>query len=126
MLSQLQEKDIIVNFSFAREKRLRKSSEFRKVQQAGNRLFSTSLLIYHLENNLSHPRLGLVVSKKVSPNAVIRNQVKRRLREIFRLHQHQIAAIDLVVIAKQVAKDSSYQQLEGNFLKALSYAGKIK
>ncbi len=131
--SLLQEKVITDNlgtmsvetFSFPKERRLRTSSDFHKVRESSHKLFSKSLIIYYLDNNLSYPRLGIIVSKKVSKKAVVRNKIKRQIREIFRLNQNKISAVDIVVIAKQAAKDSSYLQIENNLLKALAYAKKF-
>ena len=114
------------NLSFAKNKHLRKSSEFKIVREANNKLFTKSILIYFLENNLGYPRLGLVVSKTVSKKSVTRNLVKRRLREVFRLNQNQIQAIDIVIIARLHSAECSYHQLEDNFMKALRYAKKTK
>lgn len=75
-----------------------------------------------MANQLSHPRLGLIVSKKVSKKAVERNKLKRRLREIFRLNQNNLNSFDIVVIAKQNANECTYLQLEKNFIKALKNA----
>jgi len=51
-----------------------------------------------LPNQLKHPRLGLVVRKKFIKKAVDRNQFKRIVRETFRLHQHDLPDIDIVVM----------------------------
>ncbi|MDH3589076.1 MAG: ribonuclease P protein component [Gammaproteobacteria bacterium] len=48
----------------------------------------------------NHPRLGLVVSRKAAGNAVQRHRLKRRIRESFRLGQHELPGADIVVIAR--------------------------
>ena len=48
-------------------------------------------------NELVHPRLGLIVAKKTAKLAVNRNYMRRVLRELFRLNQHNIASLDLVI-----------------------------
>lgn len=52
------------------------------------------------ENDLGHPRVGLVVAKKVVKRAVGRNRIKRIVRESFRHKQHDMPAIDCVVMAR--------------------------
>ena len=51
-------------------------------------------------NGSSTNVLGVTVSKKVSKLAVVRNQIKRQIKEFFRLHQHQLAGVQLVITAK--------------------------
>ena len=48
-------------------------------------------------NELAYPRLGLIVAKKTAKLAVNRNYMRRVLRELFRLNQHDIASLDLVI-----------------------------
>lgn len=52
-----------------------------------------------------HPygRLGIVVSRKTSPRAVVRNRVKRQIRETFRKLQERLSGLDIVVVASSKA-----------------------
>jgi ribonuclease P protein component len=68
-------------------------------------------------NQLEHPRLGLIVPKKIIPTAVGRNRVKRLLREDFRLHQDHIAGLD-VIARLQAAGDET--RLRQDFLQGLT------
>lgn len=70
----------------------------------------------YLENNTDKSRLGAVISKKVG-KAVIRNRFKRYIREIFRLHRDKLnKGYDIIVIARQSAREASFQILEGEML----------
>lgn len=62
--------------------------------------------VFAIVNSLPHGRLGLAVSKKVSLRAVDRNRIKRQVRESFRLHQENLAGLDVVVMANPGAKQS--------------------
>ena len=55
--------------------------------------------VYAVPNPYPHGRLGIVVSRKTSPRAVVRNRVKRQIRESFRGCQEKLAGLDFVVVA---------------------------
>ena len=63
--------------------KLRKDLEFKKVYKSGKNFWNRNLVLYKKENNLECTRIGISVSKKVG-NAVVRNKIKRRIREIYR------------------------------------------
>ncbi len=64
------------------------------------RVGSPNLTLLAIPNHLNHPRLGFAVSKKAAKLAVQRNQVKRVVRESFRLRQNDLPNVDIVVIGK--------------------------
>jgi ribonuclease P protein component len=65
-------------------------------------------------NNQNGPRLGLAVSIKVAGNAVERNRIRRTVRESFRLHQHELPAVDLVVSARSRARGAAGGELRAS------------
>ncbi|MFI2811094.1 MULTISPECIES: ribonuclease P protein component [Microbulbifer] len=89
------------DFGFAKPLRLLNAAQYRAVFSGTQvRAAHPNLLILAVPNDLGHPRLGLVVAKKHVRNATDRNRIKRIARESFRLRQHRLPAVDVVVIAR--------------------------
>ena len=104
---------------FSKAERLRKRKEFLGVYERGDKIQSTYFVLYMLENGRSHHRLGITVSRKIG-RAVVRNRIKRRLREIFRTNKQAIFPhCDLVVNAKRSAARARNQQIQEDILKGI-------
>ncbi|KUE78201.1 ribonuclease P protein component [Aeromonas schubertii] len=97
--------------TFPRELRLLTPDHFKRVFAEPVRAASPQLTLLAVPNSLDHPRLGLAVPKKALKRAVWRNRVKRVVRESFRLKQHQLPAIDIVVIAKGGVREMDNEEL---------------
>lgn len=86
---------------FPRSHRLSGSKAFAAVFASRTRKTVGPLTVYGRTNGLPHARLGLSVSRKVGP-AVTRNRIKRRLREAYRLSQHDWpVGYDWVVVVRR-------------------------
>ena len=83
-----------------------------------------SILLLALPNKLPHPRLGLVVRKKFIASAAGRNQFKRIARERFRLSQHGLPALDIVVLNRSGSDSLNKDQLHNLFANALDALAK--
>jgi len=79
---------------------------FNKSVKVSNSLF---LILIHKNSNCQ-PRLGLVISKKVDKRAVVRNRIKRLVRESFRNYEFS-QSCDFVVLARAKAKERKNDEL---------------
>lgn len=113
-------------FSFPKKKRLVSNRQFKAVMASGERLSNGLLTLYMSQNDCSYPRLGVSVGKSCG-NAVVRNRLKRLLREAFRQNQDRIpAGFDyLIMISPQWQKKSgtakplrlpTFEQVKDSFL----------
>lgn len=102
--------------------RLRNRSEFLRLKNSVQKYTSRSFLVVWLDNNLSHARLGVTVSKKVGC-AVTRNRVKRFIRETFRTNRHHLPSVDLNVIARSESATMDFHTLQQELLKAFRHIG---
>jgi ribonuclease P protein component len=86
--------------------RLRKNTDFQRVRQQGRKTASRLLVLMCTPNNLATVRVGFVVSKRISKQAVERNYIKRLLSEAMRPHLADIpAGWDIIISVKQAIID---------------------
>jgi ribonuclease P protein component len=91
--------------------RLRRAAEVHRVLGRGSRFRTANLDIAWIASEAGHPRLGLVVPKFQS-NAVARNRLRRRLKEIWRRRGlPRLGAIDVVIRVKRAAYGASWTDL---------------
>lgn len=96
-----------------KEFRLTKEKDFDKIWKRGRSFFIKEMGIKFLTNNLNCSRFGFIIPNKAVKQAVDRNKIKRRLREIIRLKLSLIEkGIDCIILVRQDIKKLSYQDLE--------------
>ena len=98
---------------------VKENYEFRRIYRKGKSAVSPQLVIYCQRNRRGHSRLGVSVSTKLGC-AVVRNRVRRRLRELYRLHKAELLpGYDLIVVARVRAVETDYQKLDRTYLRLL-------
>ena len=90
---------------------------FSKGTSVDNRKF----VLYHLEKNQSHYRVGLSVSKKLG-NAVTRNSIKRKIRHVIMELSPNLLNQDFVIIARKGVEELDYHEVKKNLLHVLKLA----
>ncbi|QLC73072.1 ribonuclease P protein component [Pseudomonas sp. LPB0260] len=101
---------------FGREKRLLTPRQFKAVfDSPSGKAPGRNVLLLARNNELDHPRLGLVIGKKSVKLAVERNRLKRQIRESFRLNQDNLAGWDIVVVARKGLGDLQNAELAQQF-----------
>jgi ribonuclease P protein component len=95
-----------------REQRLRTPAEFRRVRELAPRGWPHRLLVlYVAPNELDRTRVGITVSGRVG-NAVVRNKVRRRLREALRARLPNLKpGVDLLITARPASAAASWEEL---------------
>ncbi len=108
--------------------RLKRRAEFLRVAAKGQRAPMPGLVLQSLERDDQAPvRVGFTVTKKVG-NAVVRNRVRRRLREAVRLHFRDNAAMgaDLVLIGRDGTRTRDFQDLMNDLRRALARVARAR
>lgn len=100
--------------------RIRKKKDFLSLYRNGSRFRGRHFSLVFRPNELGFSRLAVVVSKKVGP-AVIRNKVKRRVRELFRRNKTVLPeATDVIVVTRPEILELGPEELSAAFLAALA------
>ena len=96
---------------------VKENYEFRRIYAKGRSGVSPYLVVYVRPNRRGRNRLGVTVSTKLG-HAVVRNRVRRRIREIFRLSQGSMKqGYDIIVVGRTRAAKADYWELKRAFEK---------
>jgi ribonuclease P protein component len=120
----------MTSFGFPRCVRLLNSRDYQQVfNDAKVRVSDKHLLILARPNQLSHPRVGLVIAKKTIRLATQRNRVKRIIRDSFRLTSHQLPPMDIVVLSRrglgELDNGSLHELFSRSWIRLDKYAGRL-
>jgi ribonuclease P protein component len=111
------------SFELRKTQKILKRPEFIRLSQSGKKLQDSCFIVIYTKENLGSPRVGITVSKRVG-NSVVRNRVKRLVREWFRLHRaNWNGCWNLNVIAKKKAAELSLQGVVLSLEKIIDQVG---
>ena len=102
---------------------LKRNKQFRQVYRKGKSVACRELVLIYAKNRSDMVHVGFSVGKKLG-NSVVRNRVKRRLREAFRPNLPLLLpGFDLIVIARDAARDAPFSSLAHSLRYLLRKAG---
>ena len=106
--------------AFSKCERVLNRKDFVNINRFGQKLRTAHFTVFVAENGLDRPRLGITASRKIG-NAVVRNRVKRLLREVFRLHKGFFpAGCDILVSARKSADDLDFRKVREELIGLVS------
>jgi ribonuclease P protein component len=107
-----------------REQRLRSAADFQRVREQSPRVWPHRLLVLHVApNDLGRARVGITVSGRVG-KAVVRNRIRRRLREALRARFGSlVAGYDVLIVARPASATASWLELGAALDTVLQRAG---
>ena len=109
---------------FPRDMRLLRHNDFELVYKRGRRHFTANMTVFYLHRgDTQGARFGFTLPKFLG-GAVERNRIKRRLREVVRLHARIVAPVDIVINPKKAALKARFAELERDIERALEIIGK--
>lgn len=103
--------------------RVKREKDFQTIFDGGKSRANRKFVIYFLEKEQNHYRVGISVGKRIG-NAVTRNSVKRKIRHVIMELSDHLKEDDFVVIARKGVEKLSYQELRKN-LKHVLKLGKL-
>lgn len=104
--------------------RIRKNNEFKNVITIGQKILTKYFNIYYVEKNslINNLRFGITISKKIEKLAVVRNKIKRQIKEIIIKNQFlkTLEKKDIVILVKRDFLNLSYEEKEKLLIKELN------
>ena len=105
---------------------LKENHLFRRLYQKGKTAADSRLALYVRPNGRPGNRLGLTVSTKLG-HAVVRNRTRRRIREVYRIHEDRFTSgWDIVVVARTRSVNAEFGDLTHAYLSLAQKAGLLR
>ncbi len=105
---------------------LKENRDFRRLYGRGRSAVSDCLVLYTMRNRFGPGRIGITTGTKLG-HAVVRNRIRRVVREIYRHNAPSLRSdLDIVVVARHKAVTASYQEMERAFLQCAEKTGLLQ
>lgn len=114
------------DFSFKKENRIKSKNDFQIVYKTGRSVVDSMSVMYVLANDEKNIKIGLAVGKKMG-NAVVRNRVKRLMREVFRHRRSELKdSIHIIWVARKKLIAADIYTYDRIFMRLAKRAGILK
>lgn len=106
--------------------RLRKKKDFEKLFKKGKSFKNGFLILRLVPNNLEASRFGFIISQKVSKSAVLRNKIKRRLRDITKQNIKELKkGLDITLLVLPGLEKKTFLETKETAISLFKKAGLI-
>ena len=105
--------------------RLRSSLSFSEVFEEGCTVVGRFVVLHYLPSGRSRPRVGFAAGKKLG-GAVLRNRLRRVLKEAFRHLQGELLPADVVLVARRRMSQAAFSEIQDDLSRLLSRAGLLQ
>lgn len=115
-------------YSFPKDERLKKQEDFLRILREGRPYSLSKNFVVYIRKGAEKRRIGISINKKVG-KAVVRNRIKRLIREIYRLHRPYLREdIEMLIIVKpgENLKDIDFYKVKDMLCKIWEKAGALK
>lgn len=114
------------DFSFKKENRIKSKHAFQTVYKTGRSVVDSMSVMYVLANDEKNIKIGFAVGKKMG-NAVVRNRVKRLMREVFRHRRSELKdSIHIIWVARKKLIAADIYTYDRIFMRLAKRAGILK
>jgi ribonuclease P protein component len=105
-------------------KSLSQKKDFERVAKFGQPFFAPEFGFKMIKNNLEKNRYGIVVPVVIDKRATVRNQIRRRIKEVARLQDKNLKqGFDLMFLVRESVKDLKYKEIEMKLIGLFKKAG---
>ena len=95
-----------------RDFRIRQNRDYRRIYSAGRRFSNRAGLMYVVRTKREPVRIGFVTTKRIG-NAVARNRARRLMKEVYRLHRHELSShYEAILLAAAFLTTATYSEAE--------------